>query len=113
MRVDHAKNKENCMTRSFGHGQPVLQVFETPITLNVVESVKCFFNPTGSIFVSLTHIKICIALNRHSPFIKKMYVNRGYGFIQLFCSIMGSLRKMGKALLVAGYLLEKGWHSKC
>ena len=31
------------MTRSVGHEQPTLQVFETLITLNVVESVKYQF----------------------------------------------------------------------
>ena len=29
------------MTRFFGDGQSILQVFETPITLNTVESGKC------------------------------------------------------------------------
>ena len=39
------------MARYFGHGQPILQVFETPITLNVVESVKYqFFQPYWSKF---------------------------------------------------------------
>ena len=41
LRADHAKTKDYCMTRFFGHGQSILQVFETPITLHMVESVKC------------------------------------------------------------------------
>ena len=41
MRAYHAKTKDYCMTRFFGHGQSILQVFETPNTLNMVESVKC------------------------------------------------------------------------
>ena len=38
------KTKEDCT----GHGQSTLQVFQTPIKLKVVQSVKYqFFNPTG------------------------------------------------------------------
>ena len=57
MKADHAKTKEDCMTRFVGHGQPIIHVFETAIILNMVKSVKCqFFNPTGPDFVGLSHI---------------------------------------------------------
>ena len=46
MKADHAKTKEDCMTRFVGHGQPIIHVFETAIILNMVKSVKCqFFQP--------------------------------------------------------------------
>ena len=34
------------MTRFFGHGQSILQVFETPIALSMMKSVKSKFFPT-------------------------------------------------------------------
>ena len=46
MKADHAKTKDYCMTRFCGHGQSILHVFETPITLNMMESVKCHLFPT-------------------------------------------------------------------
>ena len=58
MKADHAKTKEDCMTRFVGHGQPIIHVFETAIILNVVKSVKCqFFStllvPTGYIYIMI------------------------------------------------------------
>ena len=46
MRADHAKTKDYCMTRFFGHGQSILQVFETSIALSMVKSVKSPFFQT-------------------------------------------------------------------
>ena len=45
------------MTRFFGHGQSILQVFETSIALSMVKSVKSqfFSNPTGPDFVDFSH----------------------------------------------------------
>ena len=45
LRADHAKTKEDCMTQFSGHGQPIIHVFETAITLNMVKSVSPFFQP--------------------------------------------------------------------
>ena len=46
------------MTRFFGHGQSILQVFETPIALSMMKSVKIKknSNPTGPDFVDFSHI---------------------------------------------------------
>ena len=63
MRADHAKTKDYCMTRFFGHGQSIIQVFETSIALIMVKSVKSpFFQTllvpiswTLAVYVSLTY----------------------------------------------------------
>ena len=64
MRADHAKTKEDCMTRFFGHEQPIIHVFETGRYIEHGEKceMSIFFNPTGPNFVSLTHIYIYIYL---------------------------------------------------
>ena len=54
MRADHAKTKDYCMTRFFGHGQSILQVFETPIALSMMKSVKSQFFPTLLVPISWT-----------------------------------------------------------
>ena len=58
LRADHAKTKDYCMARFFGHGQSIFQVFETPIALSIMKSVKSqfFSNPTGPNFVDFSHI---------------------------------------------------------
>ena len=58
LRADHAKTIDYCMTRFFGHGQSILQVFETSIALSMVKSVKSpfFSNPTGPDFVDFSRI---------------------------------------------------------
>ena len=54
MRADHAKTKDYCMTRFFGHGQSILQVFETSIALSMVKSVKSPFFQTLLVPISWT-----------------------------------------------------------
>ena len=54
MRADHAKTKNYCMTRFFGHGQSILQVFETSIALSMVKSVKSPFFQTLLVPISWT-----------------------------------------------------------
>ena len=54
MRADHAKTKEYCMTRFVGHGQSILQVFETSIALSMVENVKSQFVQTLLVPISWT-----------------------------------------------------------
>ena len=58
MRADHAKTKDYCMTRFFGHGQSILQVFETSIALSMVKSVKSPFFQTLLVPISWT-LAIC------------------------------------------------------
>ena len=63
---DHAKTKDYCMTQFFGHGQSILQVFETPIALSMMKSVKSQFfpDPTGPDFVDFSHMFSCDTFKR-------------------------------------------------
>ena len=67
MRADHAKTKYYCMTRFFGHGQSILQVFETPIALSMVKSVKSQFFQTLLVPISWT-LAICNTYCSHTPY---------------------------------------------
>ena len=59
LRADHAKTKDYCMTRFFGHGQSILQVFETSIALSIVKSVKSPFFQTLLVPISWTLAIYC------------------------------------------------------
>ena len=53
------ETKDYCMTRFFGHGQPIIQVFETAIALSMVKSMKSQFFPTLLVPISWT-LAICV-----------------------------------------------------
>ena len=60
------KTKDYCMTRFFGHGQSILQVFETPIALSMLKSVKTQFFPTLLVLISWTLAISCLITREQS-----------------------------------------------
>ena len=69
------KTKEYCMTRFFGHGQSILQVFETSIALSMVKNVKSQFFQTLLVPISWTLAIWYMSLEGQSCFLHT-YVER-------------------------------------